>query len=263
LGTNSAGCRRRGRKKLPQTDAIFAHVRDARVVSAADPHTLRISVDTKAKVTECDFSRGGLGRGHEAVKALDHDMRADAILVPFGVLELTRGATPVHRPWFLFGHSRQTSDFLAGGLDRWWRERKAAHPGVKRLHVELDNGPEVAGNRTQFLKRAVEFADRHRLTVELVYLPPYHSKYNPIERCWGILERHWNGALLSTVSDVLRWAGSMTWRGVRPIIRETTVVYERGVRLTPAAFRPIAARLTRSPTLPKWSVTIQPKEPGG
>ena len=210
-----------------------------------------------------DFSRGGEARGDEAVKALDHDMAPQSILVPFGVLELNRGAVPIHQPWFLFGHSRDTSDFVADGLERWWDERKVVHPGVTRLHIELDNGPESASNRTQFLKRVVDFADRHRVCVELVYLPPYHSKYNPIERCWGILERHWNGALLSSVADVLRWAGTMTWRGLRPIIRETTAVYERGVRLTKAAFRPVAERLTRSVTLPKWSVTIRPTEPGG
>ena len=209
-----------------------------------------------------DFSRGGEARAGEAVKAVDHDMAPEAILVPFGVLEVNRGPVPIHQPWFLFGHSRQTSDFLADGLDRWWAERSAAHPGVTRLHIELDNGPEVASSRTQFLKRMVGFADRHGVTVELVYLPPYHSKYNPIERCWGILGRHWNGALLGTVADVLRWAGTMTWRGVRPIVRETAAVYERGVRLTRAAFRPIAERLERSETLPKWSVTIRPQEPG-
>ena len=210
-----------------------------------------------------DFSRGGEGRSAEAVEALDHDMAPKAVLVPFGVLELNRGAVPIHQPWFLFGHSRETSDFLADGLDLWWGERKAVHPGVKRLHVELDNGPEIGSSRTQFLRRMVEFVDRHRVAVELVYLPPYHSKYNPIERCWGILERHWSGALLSTVGDVLRWAGTMTWRGLRPIVRETKAVYERGVRLTKAALRPIAQRLTRSPTLPKWSLTIRPKIPGG
>ena len=89
------------------------------------------------------------------MKALDHDMTREALLVPFGVLELTRGAGPIHHPWFLFGHSRETSDFLADGLEAWWRERKAVHSGVTRLHVELDNGPEVASNRTQFLKRVV------------------------------------------------------------------------------------------------------------
>jgi hypothetical protein len=209
-----------------------------------------------------DFSRGGQARGDEAPKALDHDMAPETVLVPFGVPELNRGAVPIHQPWFLFGHSKETSDFLADGLDLWWRERKAVHPGVTRLHIELDNGPEIASNRTQFLNRVVELADRHRVTVELAYLPPYHSKYNPIERCWGILEQHWNGALLGSAVDVLRWAGTMTWRGLRPIIRETTAVYERGVRLTKAAFRPIAERLSRSPTLPKWSVTIRPKGPG-
>jgi hypothetical protein len=197
------------------------------------------------------------------VKALDHDMGPEAVLVPFGVLELSRGAVPIHQPWFLFGHSRQTSDFLADGLELWWSERKPVHVGVTRLHIELDNGPELSSSRTQFLNRLVGFADRHQVAVELAYLPPYHSKYNPVERCWGILERHWNGALLSSVADVLRWAGTMTWRGIRPIIRETAAAYERGVRMGKTAFAPIAERLTRSPTLPKWSLTIQPKEPGG
>jgi len=64
------------------------------------------------------------------------------------------------------------------------------------------------------------------------------------------------------VADVLRWAGSMTWRGLRPLVGELVGTYERGVRLTEAAFRPVAERLTRSPTLPKWSVTIRPKVPG-
>ena len=234
----------------------------ARAGAAADPDALRISVGTKAKVKVGDFSRGGAARGAGPVKALDHDMAPVAVLVPLGVLELNRGPVAIRQPRFLFGHSRDTSDFIADGIDRWWEERKAAHAGVKRLHVELDNGPEVASSRTQFLTRMVGFADRHQVTVELVYLPPYHSKYDPVERCWGVLERHWNGALLSSVADVLRWAGSMTWRGLRPLVGELVGTYERGVRLTEAAFRPIAERLTRSPTLPKWSVTIRPKVPG-
>lgn len=223
---------------------------------------MRISLDTKAKVKVGDDSRGGEARSAEAVKAFDHDLRPEAILVPFGILELNRGMVPIHQPWFLFGHSRETSDFLVDGLDSWWRERKAVYPGVKRLHLELDNGPEIASSRTQFLKRMVEFVDQHQVTVELVYLPPYHSKYNPIERCWGILERHWNGALLSNVADVLRWAGTMTWRGLRPIVRETLAIYETGVRLTKAVMRPFMGRLDRSATLPRWSVCIKPKEVG-
>jgi transposase len=187
-------------------------------------------------------------------------MSAETVLVPLGILELNRGSTAIHRPWLLFGHSKQTSDFLADGLERWWKERKLVHAGVTRLHIELDNGPEISSSRTQFMKRLVEFADRHRVEIELAYLPPYHSKYNPIERLWGVLEKHWNGTLLSSVSEVLHWAGTMTWRGLRPIVGECRTVYQRGVSVAKDAYRAISERLMRSETLPKWSVKIVPRQ---
>ena len=46
------------------------------------------------------------------------------------------------------------------------------------------------------MQRLTELTDTYHLTVQLVYYPPYHSKYNPIERVWGVLEQHWNGSLL-------------------------------------------------------------------
>ena len=42
-------------------------------------------------------------------------MSPRATLVPFGVLEVSRGKEAVNQPWFLFGHSRETSDFIADG----------------------------------------------------------------------------------------------------------------------------------------------------
>lgn len=219
---------------------------------------MRISLDTKAKVKIGPFSRRGQARGKSAVRATDHDMGTEALLVPFGILEVSRGRENVGQLWLGFGESRETSDFIADSLETWWSERKAFHPQVRRLQIELDNGPELNSSRTQFMKRLVEFSDQQGLEIELVYLPPYHSKYNPIERCWGVLEEHWNGALLSSIIVALNWAGSMTWRGAQPIVRQIRGVYERGVRLTPNAFRPIAARLNRSDRLPKWSLVIIP-----
>jgi transposase len=46
-------------KKTPQTDAIFANVHAAQEEIKNDPTTLGISIDTKAKVNEGDYSRGG------------------------------------------------------------------------------------------------------------------------------------------------------------------------------------------------------------
>ncbi len=241
---------------MKETDAIFENVREARERAASDSTCLRLSLDTKAKVKIGPFSRGG--RSRHRVRACDHDMHPEALLVPLGILELTRGGESIQQLNILFGQSRETSDFIVDGLEQWWTRRSTAHPGVRKLQISLDNGPEISSARTQFLKRLVAFSDRHHLQIELVYYPPYHSKYNPVERCWGILEEHWNGALLESIPTALNWAKTMTWHRVQPLVDLVTHTYDKGVRLTRSAFRPIANRLKRHSTLPKWSLTIHP-----
>ena len=204
------------------------------------------------------FSRHGVCRGAEATKAVDHDMGADALLVPFGILEFSRGEQNVNQLWLTFGTSKETSDFIADALERWWSDRKEQYESVKRLQIELDNGPELSSSRTQFMKRLVDFSDSTGMEIELVYLPPYHSKYNPIERCWGVLENHWNGALLSSIATTLNWAKTMTWRGVSPIVNLFEKVYKTGVTIGKPEFQPVKERLHRSKEIPKWSLIITP-----
>jgi transposase len=45
------------------------------------------------------------------------------------------------------------------------------------------------------MKRIVEFAKKYELNIRLAYYSPYHSKYNPIERTWAVLENSWNGSI--------------------------------------------------------------------
>ncbi len=65
---------------------------------------------------------------------------------------------------------------MADCLDLWWSKRSRVHAKIGRLQIDLDNGPEIAISRTQFMKRLVDFSDRTGLEVELVYDPPCHSK---------------------------------------------------------------------------------------
>lgn len=46
-------------KKTDETDAIFANVAAVRAEAKDDPQTLEISMDTKAKVSEGEYARGG------------------------------------------------------------------------------------------------------------------------------------------------------------------------------------------------------------
>ncbi len=157
-----------------------------------------------------------------------------------------------------FGTSRETSDFIVDCLEQWWQDRREHYGHIRELVINLDNGPELASGRTQFIKRLVEFADKYDLRIRLVYYPPYHSKYNPIERCWGILENHWNGTLLESVETALNWAKTMIWKGIHPVVKLLKGVYETGIRVTKKSFQPLQQRLQRSDKLPKWSLTIEP-----
>ncbi|UUZ62589.1 hypothetical protein LP417_21835 [Polaromonas sp. P1-6] len=221
----------------------------------ADPHTLRISIDTKATVHVGDYSRGGRSRGVVAVKALDHDMCMKEKLVPGGILE------PVSGKSFLFlGTNYKTSDFMVDGLLLWWQHRRPELCGLNQLVINLDNGAECNGRRSQFLLRMTEFADMTGLCVRLVYYPPYHSKYNAIERYWAGLERSWNGYLLNTVDTVIKRAGNFFWKGVRTVASLVDAIYEKGVTVIGSEKRDLEHRLQRSTDLNWWDITIHPKK---
>ncbi len=202
-----------------------------------------------------EFSRGGLTRSE--VKAYDHDLGCQAKYIPWGLVDEDTGQLSI-----TFGSSAKTSDFIVDALEARWNalpthEQRA----TERLQIKMDNGPESSGVRTQFLHRMVQFADQIGKPLQLLYFPPYHSKYNPIERCWGILELHWSGTLLRDVATMLAWAQSMTWKGRSPVVELNHKEYLRGVTLNKKAMCPVECRLERLPELPKWDILIWPAAP--
>lgn len=165
---------------------------------------------------------------------------------------------------FLYGvTSKVTSDCLVDQLIQWWERVRERYAHITTLVINLDNGPENHSRRTQLMHRLVAFAQHDGLTVRLAYYPPYHSKYNPIERCWGILEQHWNGTLLDTIDSVLRFAATMTWKGARPVVALVTTTYQTGVKLTKEAMAVVETQLQRAPELGKWFVDIVPDHLSG
>lgn len=183
-------------------------------------------MDCKATVKIGPFSRGGQTRGDH--KASEHDLGWTEKYIPCGI-----GDEDTGQLYVTFGSSYKTSDFMVDTLAAWWQGLGAKEQGqIERVQIKMDNGSESSGVRTQFLQRMVQWADSIRKPIQLLYYPPYHSKYNPIERCWGILELHWNGAQLIDVKTMLGWAKRMTWKGVTPVVELSHKVYEEGVSLS-------------------------------
>jgi hypothetical protein len=78
-------------KKIAETDAIFDNLNEINRASDLREDSLRISIDTKAKVDLCDSSRGGTARCKKAEQASDHDMGLKDKLAPFGILNMMTG----------------------------------------------------------------------------------------------------------------------------------------------------------------------------
>jgi transposase len=222
-----------------------------RINQAADAadNVLRISMDAKATVKIGPFARGGKTRAH--VAAVDHDFHPTATLTPVGIF------LPTLDELFVYGiTSKVTSDCLVDRLAQWWESVRERFAHITTLVINVDNGPENHSRRPQFMQRLVNFVQQYKVTVRLAYYPPYYSKYNPIERCWGILENHWNGALLDSIDATLQWAATMTWKGTPPLVALVTTTYQTGVTLTKDAMEVVEAQLQRLPHLEKWFVDI-------
>ena len=225
-------------------------MKSAKAEATSSATQLLVSVDTKAVVKVGEFSREGTTR--VATKALDHDFNAEALVTPVGIL------VPQHDDLRIFmAMSKATSDCIVDCFEMWWADARPQFPEVKRLTLLQDNGPENSGRRTQFLKRMVDFVNNQHIDVRLAYYPPYHSKYNPIERCWGALEKHWYGSLLDTVYTVVEFAKTMTWKGLHPAVTLVTKTYAAGVKLGKTAMNAVEAQLQRRVGLEPWFVDIR------
>lgn len=238
-------------KKIPETDAIFEQLTQIHAQADADESVLRLSLDAKATILIGNYSRGGQSR--LIVKALDHDFNPEEKLTHFGIY-----LPQYHELYLYFTPSKVTSDFIVDCLQQFWFSQKDRFPQVNTLLLNLDNGPENNSRRTQFMKRITDFVDSFQIAINLAYYPSYHSKYNPIERVWGVLEQHWNGSLLDNCETVLQFAQTMRYRGHQPIIQFVQKIYHTGVRLTQKAMAELEKRFVRLSTLSKYFVQIAP-----
>ncbi len=222
-------------KKIPQTDAIFENVFRENQASDENPKSLRVSIDTKAKVKIGNLSRGGKARTLEAKEADDHDTEWQAVLVSFGILNTQSDQLSIY-----LGQSAETSDFIVDCLTAWWNDNQSNYRDLDEWVIDLDGGAATRSDRTQFIKRMVELSIATNLRIRLIYYPPYHSKYNPIERCWAALENYWNGAILDSIA---------------PIVHQIEATYEKGIKVLSDELEQYRPFWQRSETLPKWDIT--------
>jgi Rhodopirellula transposase DDE domain len=243
------------KKRIAETDAIFTQINKVNEEADADPYALRISTDAKVAVKVGEFDRGGKNR--VLTKAMDHDFGATMTLTPYGIFLPEFDELSLY-----FISSKLTADCIVDRIEEWWQGQDKRFAHIRTLVINQDNGPKNHSRRTQFMKRMVAFAHQSKLNIQLAYYPPYHSKYNPVERTFGWLEKHWNGSLLDSLATVLEFAKTLTIKGKQPVVTLVQEVYRTGVKLTKQAMAEVEEQINRLPDLQKWfvSIIVNPKE---
>jgi hypothetical protein len=238
-------------KKIEETDLIFENLKKVHERAEEDDNIVRLSIDAKDKVKVGEYSRGGESR--VKVEANDHDF-GNEFITPFGILNVKKQTTSIY-----LNTTKVTADFIVDSLEDYWIVNGYGGTG-KVLLLNADNGPENSSRRTEFIKRMIEFSIDNNTEVILAYYPPYHSKYNPVEHVWGVLEQHWNGALLNSAETIENYIKTMTYGGKHPIVKTVETEYKSGVKLSEAVMKIYEKALDRIEGIEKWFVHILPQK---
>ena len=238
-------------KKIEETDKIFENLNKVHETIKKTDRVLRISVDAKDRVKIGCFSRGGKSRISKY--ANDHDF-GDKYIVPFGIMNMNDSSVSIS-----LIEGKLTADCIVDMIEGYWIKNDF-HDEIDVLLINLDNGPECHSRRTQFIKRMVEFAAKIGKKIILAYYPPYHSKYNPIERFWGRLEQYWNGDLLDSKETVIKFAESVTWNGKNPDVEVIEKKYFTGKKVKNKIMKIYESALKRKNQIEKWFVILKPEK---
>jgi hypothetical protein len=97
-----------------------------------------ISVDAKKRELVGVFKNSGRTwrRTPRDVNIYDFPSEADAVAIPYGIYDVTRGDGFV-----VVGTSHNTPAFAANAVCTWWRlAGRSAHPGAQELLILADSG---------------------------------------------------------------------------------------------------------------------------
>jgi hypothetical protein len=240
-----------------QFEYISQHVR--RLQKRGQPV---VSVDTKKKELVGNFKNAGQEWRPQAEpeEVRVHDFQDPALgkAIPYGVYDLAN-----NQGWVSVGIHRDTAQFAARTIQRWWQDMGAKRfPRARELLITADGGGSNS-YRSRLWKVALQqLADHVELTLRVCHFPPGTSKWNKIEhRLFSFITQNWRGKPLLSHQTIVNLIASTTTRTgltVRAVL--DTNVYETGIKVSDEQM----AKLNISPAQfhGEWNYSIAPSRRG-
>ena len=226
--------RRRMSKTLPMgesddRDAQFRRLQKLKATFLRQGFAV-LSIDTKKKELLGNFYRAGPAWTTGRVLAWDHDFPSSAWgkVIPYGVYDMARNESLVY-----LAQGADTGQLAVDAIRRWWyRLGKWRYPTDSPLLLLADCGGSNGYRVPLFREQLQLLSDQLGKTIRVCHLPPYCSKYNPIDhRLFCHLSRSLQSLLLRSVELIREALSATTTRtGLRVITELARKVYRSGIK---------------------------------
>lgn len=238
--------------KVPETDKIFENVNDClESLDKNNEEVAAISIDDKSTKKIGKFSDNGMTWIN--IKALDHDTIFKYAVKPFGILDLKTNEVFVT----CTPHS-STAEFKVDCIEKYIIQKNQKCK-LKKLLIFLDNGPENSSKRRLWLKQLTKLSIKYNIVIQLVYYPPYCSKYNKIERVWARIQIEWRRITIDSLEILLDSINKITWLGKKIKGFLSNKKYKSGIKISDYEVETeINPHIIREEGLEKWSLVITP-----
>lgn len=215
-----------------------------------------LSIDTKKKELLGNFYRRGPAWTDADVRAWDHDFPSYSWgkVIPYGVYDLGRNESLMY-----LAQGFDTGQLVADAIRRWWfRLGQHSYPADSPILLLADCGGSNGYRVPLFREQIQLLADRLNRNIRVCHLPPYCSKYNPIDhRLFCHVTRSLQALLLRSIEVVRDAIARTTTRtGLRVVTELARKLYRKGVRPSPEYLA--AETVIRDKKLPKYNYLFVP-----
>ena len=192
-----------------------------------------LSIDTKKKELLGRFERAGPAWTDGRLQAWDHDFPSSSWgkVIPYGVYDVAADEALVY-----LAQGADTGELACDAIRRWWyRLGKWRYDATSPILLLADCGGSNGYRVPLFRQQLHRLSQRLERTFRVCHLPPYCSKYNPIDhRLFCHLSRSLRGIHLTSIEVVYKALQQTTTRtGLRVVCEIAKRPYQSGIKAHP------------------------------
>ncbi len=193
-----------------------------------------LSIDTKKKELLGRFDRPGQAWTNGRLQAWDHDFPSSSWgkVIPYGVYDLARNEALVY-----LAAGADTGELAADAIRRWWyRLGRWHYEATSPILLLADCGGSNGYRVPLFRQQLHALSQLLGRTLRVCHLPPYCSKYNPIDhRLFCHLSRSLRAKQLTSIEIVYQsLQTTRTSTGLRVVCERARRPYAAGVKARPS-----------------------------